>query len=277
MTVRSQPLAGGIAFITGGARGLGNAVAVSFAKDGATGIALVDIQDEQTFLEGRTAVEKYNCKCITIRADVTKEEEVERAVRTAVAAFGRIDYAANFAGIAGPFGKTWETDYDAWNRPQQINAGGTFLCMKHQLKQMMKQDPIKGENGRVSQRGSIVNCASINSMLSVAGARSYTASKHAVVGMTKAAALEAREHGIRVNAVSPGFIMTQLLGNDLAAAVASGKIESPWKPQEERQGRKASPDEIGDVVVLLSTPRMSLVNGHNLVIDGGFSINGGNN
>ena len=91
---RSGPVAPGYAFITGGARGLGNAIAVSFAKEGAKGVALVDIQDEITFQTGKAAVEKYGAKVITIRADVTKEEDVERAVAEAVKEFGRIDYAA---------------------------------------------------------------------------------------------------------------------------------------------------------------------------------------
>lgn len=91
---RNGAVAPGIAFITGGARGLGNAIACSFAKEGSKGIALVDIQDEKTLNEGKANVEKYGAKVITIRADVTQEEQVERAVKETVEAFGRIDYAA---------------------------------------------------------------------------------------------------------------------------------------------------------------------------------------
>ena len=91
---RSGPVAPGIAFITGGARGLGNAIAVAFAKEGSKGVAIVDIQDERTFNEGKANVERYGVKCITIYADVTKEDQVERAVKEAVDVFGRIDYAA---------------------------------------------------------------------------------------------------------------------------------------------------------------------------------------
>jgi len=248
--IRHGPIAPGIAFVTGGARGLGNAIAQSFAKDGADGVVIVDIQDDDTLREGRRTVERHGTKCLTIRADVTKEDEVESAVDDAVREFGRIDYAANFAGIVGPI--------------------GVWLSMKHQLRQMLKQGSIAVEDGRTEQRGSIVNAASVNSIQAGAGTSGYSASKHAVVGMTKAVALEARAGCIRVNCVSPGFLRTKLLDKPMSEGVIPDEI---WKGYEARQGRQATFDEIGDVVVLLSTPRMSLVNGHNLVIDGGFTIN----
>ncbi|KAK3116648.1 hypothetical protein LTR53_002762 [Teratosphaeriaceae sp. CCFEE 6253] len=277
--LRNGPVAPGIAFITGGARGLGNAIAVSFAKEGSKGVALVDIQDEATFKEGKEAVEKYGAKCITIHADVTNESQVERAVAEAVKVFGRIDYAANFAGIAGPLTAIVDTDTNLWKKVLEVNAVGVWLSMKHELRQMIKQDSIDGiEGGRVPQRGSIVNAASVNSILSGAGSSGYTAAKHAVVGMTKAGALEARSKDVRINCVSPGFLRTKLLEEEFTKQTGSSMLSGPgpdaaWKTFEDRQGREASFDEIGDVVVLLSTPRMSLVHGHNLVIDGGFTIN----
>jgi len=273
MVFRSAPIAPGVAFITGGARGLGNAIGVSFAKEGARGVCLVDIQDEATFEDGKKAVEKYGAKVLCIRADVTKEADVERAVNEAVQEFGRIDYAANFAGILGPRDPTWETKLDEWQRIIDINTTGVWLCNKHELAQMMKQDSLEVEDGRPPQRGSIVNCASVASIQSGAGSMAYTASKHAVAGLTKGAALEARSHGIRVNSVSPGFLLTRLL--DPFMVKGGDKAVEAWEVYETRQGRKATFDEVGDVVVLLSTPRMSLVVGHNLVIDGGFTINMG--
>jgi len=249
--------------VTGGARGLGNAVAVSFAKEGAKGVVLVDIQDEQTFKAGRAAVEKHGARCHTIRADVTQEDQVERAVAQAVQEFGRIDYAANFAGVIGPLAPSWDIALADWKRVLDINTVGVWLSMKHEMKQMLQQDSIAVEPGRVPQQGSIVNCASVNAIQAGAGTTGYTASKHAVLGMTKAGALEARAQNIRVNAVSPGFLQTKLFDG----SPMSGQ-EDMLKEFEKRQGRRASFDEVGDVVVLLCTPRMSLVNGHNLVIDG---------
>ncbi|KAK4504010.1 hypothetical protein PRZ48_004925 [Zasmidium cellare] len=266
---RSGPVAPGIAFITGGARGLGNAIAVSFAKEGATGIALVDINNEETFAKGKAAVEAYGAKCITIHADVTNEDDVARAIATTVQEFGRIDYAANFAGIVGPLSNCWETETSDWKKVIDVNLIGVWLCTKLEMKQMLAQDSLSAgiEQGRIEQKGSIVNCASVNSIQAGAGTSGYTAAKHGVVGITKAAALEGRDKYVRVNCVSPGFLQTNLFD------AVPGKTDDLWGVFEARQGRVAALEEIGDVVVLLSTPRMSLVNGHNLVIDNGFTIN----
>lgn len=264
MVKRTGPLTPGIAFITGGARGLGNAIAESFAKEGANGVVIVDIGDEATLEAGKKTVEEHGTQCLAITADVTKEEDIERAIKQAVEHFGRIDYAANFAGVLGPSQRVTDSDYDKWQKTLSVNCDGVMLSMKHEIAQMMKQSSVEVEEGRVPQMGSIVNAASVNSILSMQGTVAYTASKHAVWGMTKAAALEARQHNIRVNAVSPGFLKTKLL-DPLFTSVAGEEL---WARCESRQGRKATGfDEVGDVVVLLSTPRMSLVNGVNLSID----------
>lgn len=145
------------------------------------------------------------------------------------------------------------------------------------MKQMFKQDSIEGiDPGRVEQRGSIVNAASVNSMQAGAGTAGYTAAKHAVLGLTKAGALEARSQGVRVNCVSPGWLLTDLIKGVMK--VAEGQTSATisgeaWEAYEARQGRKATFEEVGDVVAMLCSPRMSLVVGHNLVIDGGFTIN----
>lgn len=205
-------------------------------------------------------------QCITIRADVTNEAEVQAAIDQTVREFGRIDYAANFAGILGPLSAAVDTPLDAFQRVLEINTTGVWICTKLEMAQMMKQSPLAGaEAGRVLQRGSIVNAASVNSIQAGAGVSGYTAAKHAVVGLTKACALEGRAVGVRVNCVSPGFLLTRLLADPIEAKAFSS---DSWKQYEARQGRQASFDEVGDVVVLLSTPRMSLVVGHNLVIDG---------
>ena len=206
---------------------------------------------------------------------MTKEEDIERAVQEAVAKFGRIDYAANFAGVAGFMEPISELKLSDWQKTQDVNSTGVFLATKHEMRQMMKQDSIDGiEEGRVEQKGSIINCASINSLMSIGGSSAYTASKHAVVGITKTAALEGRAHNIRVNVVSPGFLLTKLLEHVLQDTTGLGA--KAWEGFEKRQGRKAQFEEIGDAVVLMSLPRMSLVNGANLVIDGGFTINEAN-
>lgn len=172
---------------------------------------------------------------------------------------------------------TVDTKLEDWKRVIEINTVGVWLSMKVEMKQMLKQESIEGiEQGRVEQRGSIVNAASVNSMQGGAGVTGYTAAKHAVLGLTKAAGLEGRAQGVRVNCVSPGFLLTQLLEKEMAiaegqtSAAISGDL---WASFEARQGRKATFDEVGDVVAMMCSPRMSLVIGHNLVIDGGFTIN----
>ncbi|KAJ5772509.1 hypothetical protein N7520_003038 [Penicillium odoratum] len=261
----SKTFSPGIAFITGGARGLGSAVAASFAKAGARGIALVDIQSQEVFAEAAKEVESHGAECLTISADVTKEEEVKNAISQAVAKFGRIDYAANFAGIGGSRAPIADGDVENFKQVIEVNVVGTFLCTKYQMKQMQLQESIIVEAGRIPQRGSIVNCASVNSIVASAYSAAYTTSKHAVAGLTKVAALEGRKTDIRVNAISPGFIYTKLIEIGLASKGESAAAK--WKEFENRQGRVAAVEEIGDAVVLMSSPAMSLLNAHNLMVD----------
>lgn len=264
MSKRAGALTPGVALVTGGARGLGNAIAVSFAKEGARAVVLVDINDEATMATGKAAVEAYGCECLAIRANVTVEAEVSGAIDQAVAKYGRIDYAANFAGVMGPSQLIADSDYEAWRRALNVLCDGVMLSMKHEMRQMMKQDSHPVEDGRAPQMGAIVNCASVNSLMSVQGSGCYTAGKHAVYGMTKTAALEGRANNIRVNAVSPGFFRTELVRPLFDRPGA----EDFWGGFEKRQGRAATGfEEVGDVVVMMCTTRMSMVNGQNLFID----------
>ena len=267
---RSGPVTPGVAFVTGGARGLGNAIAVAFARDGASGVVLVDIQDEETFKTGRQAVEAYGTPCITVKADVTKEDEVEKAVAQGVERFGRIDYAANFAGVLTSTDEICDIDIKRFEHTMAVNSTGVLLSVKYELRQMMKQESIEVEAGRVPQRGAIVNAASVNSSQTMAGATAYSVSKHGVAAITKTAAMEARQHHIRVNAVAPGFLRTGM--NTSLHQQASGKVGDVWATFEARQGRVGGLEEVGDAVVLLCTTRMSLVNGAILAVDNGFTI-----
>lgn len=264
MPRRVGSLTPGVALVTGGARGLGNAIAVSFAKEGARAVVIVDINDEATMATGKAAVESHGAECLAIRADVTKEEEISGAIDQAVAKFGRLDYAANFAGVIGPGQLIADTEYEAWRRALNVLCDGVMLSMKHEMRQMKKQDSHPVEDGRVPQMGAIVNCASVNSLMSIQGSGCYTAGKHAVHGMTKTAALEGRADNIRVNAVSPGFLRTELVRPLFERPGA----EEFWGGFEKRQGRVATGfEEVGDVVVMMCTTRMSMVSGQNLFID----------
>jgi len=138
------------------------------------------------------------------RADVTKEEDVHRAASETVRAFGRVDYAANFAGISSSIGTTWDVPLAEWRKAIDVNQIGVWLCNEYQIEKMKKQEPVTMPYAR-PQQGSIVKCASVNSIQPVAMSSAYTASEHAVAGLSKTAALEARQFNIRVNVVSPGF------------------------------------------------------------------------
>lgn len=232
----------------------------------------MDIQDDETMASAKAEVESHGkeVKCLPLRVDVTDEKDFESAIAKTVSEFGRIDYTANFAGVGGPHKPISEITVEEWKKVMDVNTTGVFISTKHQLLQMMKQDPIEWEAGRVAHRGSIVNCASVNSVQSMAGTGVYTASKHAVAGLTKAAALEARQYGIRVNSLSPGFILTKIAE---PVVRSDPKVFEAWKTFEARQGRTGTPEEIGDAVALLSSNQMSLVNGHNLLVDGGFTVN----
>ena len=264
----------GIAFVTGGRRGLGAAIALSFAKNGATGIALLDIHDDETMEKSKIAIEAYGTKCITIEADTTIEEQMERAVAQTVREFGRIDYAANFAGVITSLDRIDAMNLKEFLHTMNVNCIGVLISMKYELRQMMKQDPKASEPGGFSQRGSIVNAASVNSSQTMAGTAAYTASKHAVAGLTKTGALEGRSHGIRVNAVAPGFMRTDMNNGGMIGAIGqeAGEVSKLWATFEARQGRAGQFGEIGDAVVLLSSPKMSFVNGAILPVDNGFVV-----
>ncbi|OAG45124.1 hypothetical protein AYO21_00472 [Fonsecaea monophora] len=144
MVFRSGPLTPGVAFVTGGARGLGNAIAVSFAKDGARGVVIVDILSDDLLEAGRKNVETYGARCIAIKADVTKEDDVARAIEETITTFGRIDYAANFAGIVGPINlRMWTTSIETVRKVLEVNTIGVWICTSQLIKAMMKQEAVE--------------------------------------------------------------------------------------------------------------------------------------
>lgn len=267
----------GVAFVTGGARGIGHATAIAFAQHGVSAVAVVDLLDEEAFERARKDVEKHGATCIKIAADVTSEAAMAHAVQLTVDKFGRIDYAANFAGINVACGAIHDVDVQAFQRVMDVNCLGVLVSIKYELRQMMRQEPDTAGKA-TAQRGSIVNAASVLSSLAIAGVVNYTASKHAVSALTKTAALEARPHGIRVNAVAPGFLRTAMNQGGKIGSHASedGEVSQVWAQYELKQGRMAHVEEIASAVVSLSDPTMNFVNGSVLSVDNGFAINAGN-
>ncbi len=245
---------GKVALVTGGGGGIGRASALAFAKAGAK-VAVVDLapaagQDTVAMIEaaGGTA--------IFIEADVSKALEVEAMVAATVAAFGRLDCAFNNAGIEEEHMRLAECPEAVFDRIMNVNVKGVWLCMKVQLAQMMKQGG-----------GSIVNTASVAGLIGAPKMSAYSGSKHAVIGLTKSAALEYGRKNIRVNAVCPGVIRTAMYDR---AVLADAKV-GPAVAQAHPIGRIGEVDEVAAVVLWLSSDAASFVTGHAHTVDGGMT------
>ncbi len=248
-------LAGKSALITGGGSGIGRATALAFAREGAR-VAVADLSAENA----AATVETINAaggQAISIALDVTEEARVAAMIETAVAAFGRLDCTFNNAGIA-PYQvnaaglRTAEWEEASFDRMMAVNVKSVWLCMKHEILQMLKQGG-----------GSIVNTASIAGLIGLKYSSAYVASKHAVVGLTKSAALEYAEEGIRVNAVCPGYITTPMTEDTVRRRGDELMAKVPFN-------RMGKPEEIAEMVVWFSSDRASFVTGAAYNVDGGY-------
>lgn len=240
-----------VVIVTGGASGIGRAAAIAFAKKGAK-VAVADWTENQETVELITA---SGGEAIFIKCDVSKADDVKAMVEKTVATFGRLDYAFNNAGIEGAAAPTKDCTEENWDKTIGVNLKGIWLCMKYEIPEILKQG-----------KGAIVNCASVAGLVGFGGLPAYVASKHGVVGLTKTAALECAQLGIRVNAVCPGVIQTpmidRLTGTNKEAIDQFTKLEPV--------GRFGQPEEIANAVVWLCSDKASFVTGHAMAVDGGF-------
>ena len=252
-TSMASGLEGKVALITGGTSGIGRDTGVLFAKAGAK--VVIAGRREPEGQESVNLVRAAGGDGVFFKTDVSKASEVEGLVQKAVEKFGRIDVAFNNAGVEGawvPIVRQSEAD---WDRTIEINLKGVWLCLKYEIRQMLKQ----------GVGGAIVNMASVMASVGSAGAAAYTASKHGVIGLTKAAALETAKSGIRINAVSPATIETDM-SERLFGAPAVHKFVLGCHPI----GRFGKPAEIAEAVVWMCSDKASFMTGQSLVLDGGF-------
>jgi NAD(P)-dependent dehydrogenase (short-subunit alcohol dehydrogenase family) len=242
-----------VALITGASSGIGKATALEFARHGAN-VVVADVQSSAG-LQTTREIEELGRKSIFVQCDVSQDDEVKSMIEKATNAFGRLDYAFNNAGIEGDQAYTADASIENWTRIIDINLRGVWLCMKYEIKQMLKQN-----------EGSIVNCSSIAGLIGFPGIPAYVASKHGVIGLTKTAALEYAKNNIRVNAVCPGVIATPMIDRFVHGEAQALQQLVGGEPI----GRLGQPEEIAAGVLWLCSNKSSFVTGHPLVLDGGW-------
>jgi NAD(P)-dependent dehydrogenase (short-subunit alcohol dehydrogenase family) len=242
-----------VAIITGGNSGIGRATAVALARQGVN----ITIASRRT-KEGEETVKLVKdagSEGIFVKTDVTKEDDVRSLVEKSTDKFGRLDYAFNNAGIEESMTPLVDQRSDHFDRIINVNVKGVWLSMKYEIPEMIK-----------SGGGSIVNMSSVAGVMGFPQMPIYIASKHAVLGLTKSAALEYARSGIRINAVAPGAVNT-----DMAKRVMEGNPQlSQTLTSMHPIGRVAEPEEIADVVSWLLSDKSSFVLGHTLLADGGI-------
>lgn len=243
-----------VALVTGGSSGLGRAAAVAFAREGAAVVVAARRADqgEETAKEARG----HGVEACFVQTDVADRDDIARMVSLCIDRFGKLDYAFNNAGIEGSVG-VLAADYEeeVWDRVMNVNLKGVWLCMKYQIPEMLKHG------------GAIVNMSSVAglkgaSLMGVA----YGASKHGVVGLTKSAALEYAKKGVRINAVCPAVIETDMARRAFDTDPEAYDRLKSWHPID----RLGAPDEVAQAVVWLCSDAASFITGVALPVDGGF-------
>ncbi len=245
---------GKVALVTGGGSGIGRATAIAFAREGAK--VVIGNRNVQRGEETVSMIRDAGGTASFRRTDVVVAADVKALVDHAVTTYGRLDIAFNNAGIEGdprPLAEQTEANFDA---VMDINVKGVWLSMKYEIPRMLEQGG-----------GAIVNCSSVAGVIGFPGIGIYSASKHAVIGLTKVAALEYSAQGIRINAVNPAVIDTEMVDR-LADGMNMKKDDlTTFHPI----GRIGRVEEVANAVLWLCSPKSSFVTGHSLIVDGGFT------
>ena len=244
----------GVALVTGGGSGIGKATALAFAERGDV-VAILDNRREAG--ESTAAeIQEAGGEALFIPTDVRDSEQVRRAIDLVLGRFSRLDYAFNNAGIEGVKAPLAEYPEEDWDQVLAINLKGVYLCMKHELAVMARQ-----------KQGIIVNMASIAGQIGFPGSAAYCAAKGGVIQLTKAAALDYATQGIRVNAVCPAVILTEMIDRMTGGDGALQDAFAHMHPME----RAGYPEEVADAVIWLCSGASSFITGQAISIDGGYT------
>jgi NAD(P)-dependent dehydrogenase (short-subunit alcohol dehydrogenase family) len=247
-----------VVVVTGGGSGIGKATALQFASEGAS--VVIGNRNES---KGREVVKEINDaggNASFIQTDVTKESDVKALVDHAVSKYGKLDAAFNNAGTEGDTATIVEDTEKNFNRIFDVNVKGLWLSMKYEIEYMLNHGG-----------GSIVNTASIAGLIGFPQHGMYTASKHAVLGLTKSAALEYGAQGIRINAVSPGTIQTEMLDRFAGETEEEQQKTKEYLMSKNPIGRIGEPKEIAGAVLWLCSEEASFMLGQSVTVDGGFT------
>jgi NAD(P)-dependent dehydrogenase (short-subunit alcohol dehydrogenase family) len=244
---------GKVALVTGGGSGIGRAISLAFAREGAR-VVVADV-DLTTGEETAHGIAEAGAEGIFLQADVSKGEQVKAMIDKAVTTYGQLDCACNNAGVSGTMASLAESTEEDWDRTILVNLKSVWLCMKYEIPQMLKQGG-----------GAIVNTSSVAGLVGLQGWSPYVASKHGVLGLTKSAALEYAKAKIRVNAVCPSIIQT-----DMAQCFTGGneRVEK-YILSQQPLSRMGTPEEVAGAVLWLCSDEASFVTGLALAVDGGL-------
>jgi NAD(P)-dependent dehydrogenase (short-subunit alcohol dehydrogenase family) len=242
-----------VALVTGGTSGIGKATAIAMGAAGAK--VVFSGRREAEGEEVANSIRKSGTECLFVRSDVSVEADVKALIEKTVASYGRLDVVFNNAGIESPTQPLHEQSVEDFDKLMAVNVRGLFLCMKYQIQQMLTQ-----------RSGVIINNSSMGGIIAFAGVSPYIASKHAVMGLTRSAALDYAKQGIRINAVNPGLIATEMMNRFTTTGTTLEQLTSIVP-----MGRLGQSEEIAATVVFLCSDAASYITGQSLLVDGGYT------